>query len=97
MFYLYENPTFTKVNCLRKKKGNTFSNHSIQIICYIKTTLSIAVNHKKIGMQQHPHSQNILAKTARMVYNQTRNRRILVCPAVIQSETFNLLKLNLTD
>lgn len=51
---------------------------------------------KKIEMSKHPYFPKPLAKSARLVYNQLRNRRILVCPTVAQSETYKALSL-LTD
>lgn len=43
-------------------------------------------------MPKHPYSPEPLAKYAKMVYNQIRNRRILIRPMVAQSETSNLFK-----
>ena len=51
---------------------------------------------KKIEVPKHPYFPKPLAKSARLVYNQLRNRRILVCPTVAQSETYKALSL-LTD
>ena len=51
---------------------------------------------KKIGVPKHPYFPKPLAKSARLVYNQLRNQRILVCPTVAQSETNNQFK-NQTD
>ena len=51
---------------------------------------------KKIEAPKHPYFPKPLAKSARLVYNQLRNRRILVCPTVAQSETNNQFK-NQTD
>ena len=51
---------------------------------------------KKIEMSKHPYFPKPLAKSASLVYNQLRNRRILVCPTVAQSETNNQFK-NQTD
>lgn len=47
---------------------------------------------KKIEMSKHPYFPKPLAKSASLVYNQLRNRRILVCPTVAQSETNNQFK-----
>lgn len=51
---------------------------------------------KKIEVPKPPYFPKPLAKSARLVYNQLRNRRILVCPTVAQSETNNQFK-NQTD
>lgn len=42
----------------------------------------------------HPHFLNPLAKSAMSVYNHLRTRRILERPTVVQSETYNALKIN---
>ena len=44
---------------------------------------------KKIGVPKHPHFLNPLAKSAVLVYNHHRSRRILARPTVVQSETSN--------
>ena len=49
---------------------------------------------KKIGVPKHPHFLNPLAKFAVLVYNHLRTRRILERPTVVQSETYNALKIN---
>jgi len=41
---------------------------------------------------QHPRFPKPLAKTAKLVYNQIRNRGIFECPTVAQTETYNGLK-----
>ena len=48
---------------------------------------------KKIEVPKHPYFPKPLAKSAKLVYNQARNRRILVCPTVAQSETNNQFKI----
>lgn len=48
------------------------------------------------GKFTQPYFPKPLAKSARLVYNQLRNQRILVCPTVAQSETNNQFK-NQTD
>ena len=54
--------------------------------------------HKKkaIEVRKTPLFPKPLAKSAIVVYNQVRNRRILACPTVAQSETYKALSL-LTD
>lgn len=47
-------------------------------------------------MRKTPLFPKPLAKSAIVVYNQVRNRRILACPTVAQSETYKALSL-LTD
>ncbi len=51
---------------------------------------------KKIEVRKTPLFPKPLAKSAIVVYNQVRNRRILACPTVAQSETYKALSL-LTD
>ena len=51
---------------------------------------------KKIEVRKTPLFPKPLAKSAIVVYNQVRNRRILACPTVTQSETYKALSL-LTD
>ena len=50
----------------------------------------------KIEVRKTPLFPKPLAKSAIVVYNQVRNRRILACPTVAQSETYKALSL-LTD
>ena len=58
--------------------------------------LTFTQNLKRSQVPKHPYFPKPLAKSARLVYNQLRNRRILVCPTVAQSETYKALSL-LTD
>ena len=51
---------------------------------------------KKIEVRKTPLFPKPLAKSAIVVYNQVKNRRILACPTVAQSETYKALSL-LTD
>ena len=51
-------------------------------------------SEKKTGVPKHPHFLNPLAKSAVLVYSHHRSRRILARPTVVQSETYNALKIN---
>ncbi len=98
-FYVYYHRYAQKVN---KKDFFAKSKIPFYALCYaIERVLSMSrkgINEicKKIGAPKHPYFLNPLAKSAVLVYNHHRSRRIIACPTVVQSETNNQFK-NQTD